>query len=177
MTVYKGRWEAIRGPLVVLAILAALVLTIYLFVAPGFFKYFFMVLLLVFVPLLYSGLVLKITIDDKKMVVVRPLTRVSVRFEDVALCAVHAIEDEKHLIYAFVKEKRRGVYTVKGVRPKLPFEEVVKMAEKEEDYVDLDVNFSRAKKLPVSFVENGEELKDRFLKEVGKYHIKVMEEK
>lgn len=177
MTVYKGRWEAIRGPLAVLGILIALALIIYLFLPHGFFSYFFIALLLLFVPLAYSGLILKITIDDKKLVVVRPLTRVTVRFEDVALCAVHAIEEGKHLIYAFVKQKHRGIYTVKGVRPKLPFEEIVRMATREEDYVDLDVNFSRAKKLPVSFVENGEELKDRFLMEVGKHHVKIMEEK
>jgi hypothetical protein len=41
----------------------------------------------------------------------------------------------------------------------------------------LDINFNRAKKLPVSFVENGEELKDKFIMEVGKYHVKIIEEK
>jgi len=38
------------------------------------------------------------------------------------------------------------------------------------------VNFNRAKKIPVSFVENGEELKDRFLLEVGKHQVKIMKE-
>lgn len=177
MTEYKGRWDAIKGPLVVLGILISLALIIYLFFPLGFFSYFFIALLLVFVPLAYSGIILKITIDDKRLVVVRPLTRVTVRFEDVALCAVHTIEEGKYLIYAFVKEKHRGIYTVRGVRPKLPFEEVVKMATKEEGYVDLDMNFSRSKKLPVSFVENNEELKDRFLMEVGKHHVKIIDEK
>lgn len=177
MTEYKGRWDAIKGPLIVLLILISLALIIYLAFQPSFLKYFFIVLLLLFVPITYSGIVMKITIDDKKLVVVRPLTRVTVRFEDVALCAVHGIEEGKHIIYAFVKEKRRGKDTVRGIKPKLPFAEVVKMAESDDDNISLDVNFSRAKKLPVSFVEKGEELKDRFLMEVGKHHIKIIEEK
>jgi hypothetical protein len=49
------------------------------------------------------------------------------------------------------------------------------MAERDEN-IDLDINFTRAKRLPVSFVEGGEELKDRFMAEVGKYHIKIMYE-
>ncbi|KUO73506.1 MAG: hypothetical protein APF77_12175 [Clostridia bacterium BRH_c25] len=176
MIEYKGRWDAIKGPLVVLSIIIAIVLIIYLFIPKGFFAYFFMVLLLVFIPLTYSGLVLKITADEKKIVVVRPFTRMSVKYEDVALCAVHCIDEGKYLIYAFVKQRYRRGYTVKGVRPRLSFDEVVKMASKDED-INLDINFNRAKKIPVSFVENSEELKDRFMMEVGKYHVRIMEDK
>lgn len=176
MTEYKGRWEAIKGPLVVLSILMAIVLILYLFVPKGFFTYFFIVLLLMFVPLLYSGLVLKIAISEKRLVVVRPLTRTTVKFEDVALCAVHCVDEGKYLIYAFVKQRYRKGYTVKGIKPKLPFDEVVKMSLQNEDF-DLDINFNRAKKIPVSFVENCEELKDRFLMEVGKYHVRIIDDK
>jgi len=176
VTEYKGRWDAMKGPLAVLSIMIAIVLILYLFVPKGFFTYFFIVLLLMFVPLLYSGLVLKITIDEKKLAVVRPLTRMTVKFEDVALCAVHCVEEGKYLIYAFVKHRYRGGYTVKGIKPKLPFDEVVKMSSKAED-INLDMNFSRAKKIPVSFVENSEELKDKFLMEVGKYHVRIMDDK
>ena len=176
MTEYKGRWDAMRGPLVMLSILIALVLIIYAFMPKGFFAYFFIALLLIFVPLSYSGLVLKIIVDEKKLVVVRPFTRVSVKFEDVGLCAVHCVEDGRYLIYAFVKQRYRGGYTVKGIRPKLPFDEIVKMASKDEN-INLDINFNRAKKIPVSFVENCEGLKDRFLMEVGKYHVRIMDDK
>lgn len=175
MTEYKGHWDAIKGPLVVLSSIIAIVLIIYLFIPHGFWAYFFIVLLLLFVPLTYAGLVLTITIDEKKLVVVRPLTRMTVKFEDVALCAVHCVEEGKYLIYAFVKQRYRGGYTVKGIKPKLPFDEIVKMSSKNEN-IDLDINFSRAKKIPVSFVENCEELKDRFLMEVGKYHVRIMDD-
>lgn len=176
MTEYKGRWEAIRGPLIMLSILIALAIIIYFFIPHGFWAYFFIVLLLIFVPLAYSGIVLKITINEKKLVVIRPFTRTSVKFEDVALCAVHCVEEGKHLIYAFVKQRYRRGYTVKGIRPKLPFDEVVKMSSRDED-IDLNINFNIAKKIPVSFVHGGVELKDRFLIEVGKYHVKVMDER
>lgn len=175
MTEYKGRWEAIRGPLVALSILIAIAAILFLFLPHSFWTYFFIVILLLFAPLAYSGLILKITINEKKIVVVRPFTRMTVKFEDVALCAVHNIEEGKNLIYAFVKQRYRKGYTVKGIRPRLPFDEVVRMAEKDEN-IDLDINFTRAKRLPVSFVEGGEELKDRFMTEVGKYHIKIMYE-
>ncbi len=156
-----------------LSILIASIIIIYLVVPHGFWAYFFIVLLLLFIPLAYSGLVLKITINEKKIVVVRPFTRVSVRFEDVALCAVHCVEEGRSLIYAFVKTRYRGGYTVKGIRPKLPFDEVVKIAAKDED-INLDINFNRAKRIPVSFVDGGEELKNRFMTEVGKYHVRIM---
>ncbi|HOR85077.1 MAG TPA: hypothetical protein PLL98_01200 [Bacillota bacterium] len=176
MTEYRGRWSAIKGPLIVLSVIIALVLTIYLFIPKGFFTYFFIALLLAFTPLAYSGLVLKIKIDENKLVVVRPFTRTTVRFEDVALCAMHCVEEGSYLIYAFVKQRYSKGYTVKGVKPKLPFDEVIKMSLDKED-INLDINFSRAKKVPLSFVENSEELKDRFMMEVGKYHVKIMENK
>lgn len=176
MTEYKGRWEAIRGPLIMLSILIALAAIIYFFIPHGFWAYFFIVLFLIFVPFAYNGIILKITIDEKKLVVVRPLARIPVKFEDVALCAVHCIEEGKHIIYAFVKQTYRGGYTVKGIRPKLPFDEVVKMASEDEN-IDLNINFNMAKKIPVSFVHGGVELKDRFIMEVDKYHVKVREDK
>lgn len=176
MTEYKGRRDAIRGPLAVLAAIIAVIGIIYMFMPKGFLAYFFIGLLLLFVPVIYSGLVLKITADDKKVVVVRPLTRVTVKYEDVALCAVHCIEEGRYLIYAFVKQRYRGGYAVRGIRPKLSFEEIVKIANKNEN-VDLDINFNRAKKIPVSFVEDGEKLKDRFLMEVGKHHVRIMDDK
>ncbi|HQL36060.1 MAG TPA: hypothetical protein PLG67_05630 [Bacillota bacterium] len=174
MTEYRGRWEAIRGPLIVIAAIIALITFIYAFAPRGFWAYFFIGLLLLFIPPVYSGLILKIKISDKKIVIIRPFTRVAIKFENVALCAVHCVEDGKYLLYAFVKQRYRGGYTVKGIKPKLPFDEVVKMSLKEE-CLDLDVNFNRAKKIPVSFVENCEELKDRFLLEVGKHHVKITE--
>ena len=176
MTEYKGRWEAIRGPLIVLSIMIAFMLIIYLLIPKGFFTYFFIVLLLALIPLPYSGLVLKILIDEKRLVIVRPFTRTTVKFEDVALCALNCIEQEKYLIYAFVKQRYHRGYTVKGIKPKLPFDEVIKMSSQDED-MNLDMNFSRAKKIPVSFVENCEELKDRFMAEVGKYHVRIMDDK
>jgi hypothetical protein len=173
VTEYKGRWDAIKGPLVVLSILIALIIIIYLFLPHSFWTYFFIVLILLFVPLVYSGLILKITINEKKIVVVRPFTSVTVKFEDVALCAVHCVDEGKSLIYAFVKTRYRRGYTVKGIRPRLSFDEVVRIASKDEN-IDLDINFNRAKRIPVSFVECGEELKDRFMMEVGKYHVRIM---
>ncbi|MGE5676650.1 MAG: hypothetical protein ACM3ZR_01170 [Pseudomonadota bacterium] len=175
MTTYKGRWEAIRGPLAVLAVMFAIVFIIFFFIPRGFFSYFFIALILFFVPLTYSGIILRIVVDDKKLVIFRPLTITVVRFEDVALTAVHCIEEGKYLIYAFVKARGFKGYTVKGIKPRLPFEEIVKLASKDED-INLDMNFSRAKKIPLSFVENAEELKDRFLFEVGKHHVRIMDD-
>lgn len=176
MTEYKGNWDAIKGPLIMLSVLTFLVAYIYFFLTHGFWAYFFIVILLLFVPLAYSGLILKITINEKKLVVVRPLSRTSVKFEDVALCAVHCIEEGKFLIYAFVKQRYKRGYSVKGIKPKLPFDEIVKIANKDEN-IDLDINFNKAKKIPVSFVQGGAELKDRFLLEVGKHHIRIMDDK
>jgi len=175
VTKYKGRWDAIKGPLLVFILMIAIILTIYFFIPKGFFNYFFIVLLLFFMPLVYSGLVLSINIDDKKLIIVRPFTRTAVKFADVAVCAVHCIEDDKYLLYAFVRKRDFKGYTVRGIKPRLPFEEVVRISTQEGN-IDLDVNFNRAKKIPVSFVENSEELKERFLREVGRHHVKIMDD-
>lgn len=175
VTKYKGRWDAIRGPLLVLLVMVAMILTIYFFIPKGFFTYFFIVLLLLFIPLVYSGLILSISIDDKKLVIVRPFTRTTVIYANVALCAVHCIEEGKYLIYAFVRKRDFKGYTVRGVKPRLSFEDVVRISAGE-DSADLNLNFNRARKIPVSFVENGEDLKDRFMLEVGKHHVKIMDD-
>lgn len=176
MTEYKGNWKAVKGPSIVMVIIISMVLIIYLFIPHGFLPYFFIILLLSFVPITYTGLVLKIKIDDKKLIIVRPFTRTTVKFENVALCAVHCVEEGRYLIYAFVKQRYRGGYTAKGIKPKLPFDEVIKLSSKNED-IDLDINFNKAKKIPVSFVENSEELRDRFMTEVGKHHVRIMDDK
>ncbi len=172
VTEYRGRWSSIKGPLIGLSAIIILVSALYLFTQRNFIIYFLIALFLAFVPLAYSGLILKIRIDEKGLVVIRPLTRTAVRFEDVALCVMHCVEEDSYLIYAFVRQRGSKGYTVKGIKPKLPFDEVIKRSLNDES-MEMDLNFSKAKKIPVSFVENGGELKDRFMEEVGRYHARI----
>ncbi len=174
MTEYKARPEAIKGPAVMLAIMVALLLTIFFFFPKGFLTYFLMGLILIFVPLAYSGVILKITMDDKKIVVVRPFSRLTVRIEDIAFCAVHGLDDGRHLVYAFVKRRHKGMDCVRGVKQKKPFGEIIREASKDDGCVDLDINFNMAKKLPVSFVEDAEALKDRILEAVNRKNEKYL---
>lgn len=174
MTEYKARPEAIKGPAITLAIMIAFELLIYFFFPKGFLTYFFMGLILVFIPLVYSGVILKIIMDDKKVVVVRPFTRLMIKIEDIAFCAVHGLDDGRHLIYAFVKKRYKGMDCVKGIKQKKPFEEIIREAMKDEECVDLDINFNMAKKIPVSFVEDAEALKDRIIGAVNRKNEKYL---
>ncbi|MPN48440.1 hypothetical protein SDC9_196047 [bioreactor metagenome] len=47
------------------------------------------------------------------------------------------------------------------------------MSDTSKDF-SFDINFNKAAKIPVSFVENGEELKDEILKRINAEHVRVL---
>lgn len=137
-----------------------------------FLKVFLLAITLPFAHLAYMGMIQKITLDDATLAVHRPLWVSKIKIEDIAFCAVHGLEEGKSLVYCFVRRRfRPGVV---GIKSKESFDTLVEMLMKDQGnfQTDLDINFHRAKKIPVSFVASGEQLKDALLLAVDKAHLK-----
>ncbi len=177
MEIYKGAKNSIKGPIIAVIIITALIVgTLYL-LQLTFAGILVSLLLFMLWMFAYKGIILKITIDENRIVVVRPLTRTSLRLDDIVFCAVHGIDENSSLVYAFIKKKAQGITTVRGIKPVKPFEEIIRIISDEEAKAELDVNFNMAAKIPVAFVEKGEELKDIILAKVSENQNKILYKK
>lgn len=135
------------------------------------------VLFFIFIPvsfMVYKGLVLKITLDDEKIKIYRPLYVNTIYFKDVAFCALHGIDNERALLYAFVRKKWTKSNGVRGIKSNLSFKEIIKVVSQDEGNTNLDINFNMAEKVPLSFVENSEELKNQILINVNNKHKEIL---
>lgn len=174
LKIYKGMKNSIKGPIIAVIIISALIFGNFYLLKISFASVLIGLLLLLLWTFAYSGIVLRITIDEGRIVVVRPITRIKVNIDDIVFCAVHGIDDNSSLIYTFMKRKIKGIISVKGIKPIKPYEEIVKIISDEQAKTELDVNFNMAAKIPVSFVEDGEELKATILAEVNKNQNKIL---
>lgn len=174
METYKGKTEEIKGPIITVIVLAVVIFCLLVFVPHGIGLYIAIAFLLMILMFAYKGIVLKIIIDDTKIIIIRPITRSRIKIKNIAFCAVHEIDEEKSIIYSFVKQKYGKTYGVKGVKSKKNFNEIVKLVADDKAKSDLDVNFNKAEKIPVSFVENGEALKQKILDKVSKNQLSIL---
>ncbi len=172
--IYKGSKENTKGPAIVFLVLLLLATILLIFARSNWFAVFMAVLFLFPLPMIYSGIILNIQLDNEKIVVQRPLGKQVIKFSDIAFCAVNGLEDNKFLIYAFKKRKKKGVISVKGVRENIPYHEIVRRMSDTQNTFDFDINFNQAAKIPVAFVENGVELKDAILKQINAEHVKLL---
>lgn len=120
----------------------------------------------------YKGLILSITVDDQKIRIYQPLNIKTIKFDDIAFCAVHGIDDDTTLLYAF---KRRWSFKgdrVSGIKSNKSFDEIVEIISEDEGNTDLNINFNMASKVLISFVQNGDNLRDKILANVNKRHKK-----
>ena len=155
---------------VILFIASAIVV----FVPGVYLRAFFLVLVLPFLSFAYSGFILKITIDDNFIRIYRPGLTQSIAIGDIAFCAIHDLADGKSLVYCFTRKRWFGRDGVTGIKSKQGFDSIVMMLMDDNGNfeTDLDINFHRAKKIPVSFVEDGDQLKNLILKAVDLSHVK-----
>lgn len=172
--IYKGSKENTKGPIIVFVVLLILAAILLIFAWKNGFAIFMAVLLLFPLPMIYSGIILNIQLDEEKIIVQRPLGKQVIKFSDIAFCALNGLEDNKFLIYAFKKRKKHGIISVSGIKQNIPYHDVVKKMSDNKNTFDFDINFNKAAKIPVSFVENGVELKDEILKRINAEHVRVL---
>lgn len=128
------------------------------------------ILLLIFVIITwqtYKGLILSITVDEQKIRIYKPFNIRTIKFDDIAFCAVHGIDDDTTLLYAFTRQKYGKGDRVKGIKSNKSFSEIIKIVSEDEGNTDLNINFNMASKVLISFVQNGDVLKDKILATVN----------
>ncbi|SHI81790.1 hypothetical protein [Lutispora thermophila] len=174
MTVYKGKASNLKGTSLVMLGFIAMILIIYFFTERGFLPWFFIISLALMCIPVYGGMILKITMDEKKVVIRRPLSWKTLKLSQIAFCAVHDIGEGKSTLFVFVKYKWGNDYRIKGVKSTMSYDEIIKALKKGGRIQDLKVNFNKAVKVPVSLVENGDELKERILDCVEGHHFNAV---
>lgn len=174
MTVYKGKKSTLKWTGITILSFIGLIFIIYFFTKRGFLPWFFMISLFLMCIPAYNGMIVNISIDESKVVIRRPLSWKTLKISRIAFCAVHDIGEGKSLLFVFTIQGSGHSKSIKGIKSKMPYEETMKALEKGGRIQDVKVNFNKAVKVPVSMVENGEELKKRILDSVDAHHYKAV---
>lgn len=174
MKEYKGKPKTISGLGIAIGILGTAILGILIIVGLNWVTGLISAFIAFIISFLYKGMIIKITIDKDKVEIYKPLGKKTIKFSNMAFCMVHGIDETDSIIYAFVKKKIGRTTGVKGVKQNLSFEEIVKIINKSNENIDLDINFNMAEKIPVSLVENTEELKHDILAILGGHQKKIL---
>lgn len=174
MTLYKGNRKTMMLAGISLLCFIALILIIYFFTERGFLPWFFMIILFFMCIPAYNGMIVSISMDDKKVVIRRPLSFQTINLSQAAFCAVHDVGEGKSLLFVFIRQRWGKGHRIKGIKSRLSYEEVIDALSKGGRVQDLKVNFNRAVKVPVSMVENGDELKERILDSIDRRHCKAV---
>jgi len=173
MTIYKGKKRNLKTTGIVFLSFVAMILALLLFTQRGFFPWLFTVLLILMCIPTYSGMILNIKMDENKLEINRPFSRQTLKISSIAFCAVHDIGEGQSILYIFPKQKWAGREKIKGIKTNMSYEEAVEALSKGGRVEGLKVNFNKAFKVPVSLVENGDELKERILDKVDELNCKI----
>lgn len=170
MTVYPGKKGNLRGTSLVVLTITAIILSIFFFTKRGIFAWFIMICLAFLIPLVYKGMILKITLYDDRIVIRRPLSWQTIKIADIAFCAVHDIGEGNFTLYSFMKVKKKDDIKIIGIKSDKPYDEVMKTMKKGGKLDGVQINFNKADKIPIALVENSSELKEKILDNVDIQH-------
>jgi hypothetical protein len=174
MKEYQGKPKALMGLGIAIGVLGAIILGTLIIVGVNGITIITAALLALIISFLYKGMVLKITIDNERIRIFKPLGIKTIKFSNIAFCMVHGIDETNSIIYAFVKKRVGNRTGVKGIKQQISFEDAVKIINKSEDSLDFDINFSMAEKITVSFVQNSDELKNEILVILGGHQKRII---
>lgn len=170
MTVYPGKKGNLRGTSLVVLTIVAIILSIYFFTKRGVFAWFIMICLAFLIPLVYKGMILKITLYDNRIVIRRPVSKQTIKITDIAFCAVHDIGEGNFTLYSFMKVKTKDDIKITGIKSDKSYDEVMKTMKKGGKLEGVKINFNKADKIPIALVENSNDLKERILDNVDIQH-------
>lgn len=122
----------------------------------------------------YKGLILSITVDDQRIRVYKPFNISTIKFDNIAFCAVHGIDEDTSLLYAFTRKKNSKGDRVKGIKSNKSFDEIVRIISKDQGDTELNINFNMSSKVCISFVKDGDILRDKILATVNERHKKIL---
>ncbi|WP_291634958.1 hypothetical protein [Clostridium sp.] len=174
MEKFKGKPDSIRKLGIIFIISSLLTVVIFVFIPNFGLKIFLLIICILFALYSYKGLIISINIDDQKIKIYKPLNVTTIKFDNVAFCAIHGIDEETTLLYAFMRKKWFKRDRVSGISSKKSFDEIVKIVSQDEGNTDLNINFNMAFKVLTSFVLNGDVLRDKILSAVNERHKKII---
>lgn len=174
MKEYKGKHKTILGLGIAIGILGAAALTTLLIYGANWITILISGFVAFIISFLYKGLILKITIDQDSIKIYKPLSIKNIKFKNIAFCMIHGINETDSIIYAFVKMRRGKTTKVRGIKQDISFEEAVRTINRAHENLDLDINFNMAEKIPVSLVEDTEDLKNEILTTLGGHQKKIL---
>jgi hypothetical protein len=174
MEKFNGKPDSLKKLGVSFTISLLLALVSYIFISNVILKTVLMVIFITGAWQFYKGLILSITVDDHKIKIYKPLNIRTIKFDDIAFCAVHGIDDDTTLLYAFTRKRHIKGDRISGIKSKKSFDEVVKLISEDEGNTDLNINFNMASKILISFVQQGDILKDKILANVNERHRKIL---
>lgn len=174
MTVYLGKKDNLKYTSIAFLSFIALILILFFFTKRGFFPWFFMISLFLMMIPTYKGMVSKISMDENKIIISRPLSREIINIPHIAFCAVHNIGEGKSTLYVFLRKKKGESYRIKGIKSQKSYEEIMEALSKGGRPEGIQVNFNKAAKVPVALVENGDELEEKILDSVDMHHYNAV---
>ncbi|WP_291641841.1 hypothetical protein [Clostridium sp.] len=174
MDKFTGKRDSIikLGSIFTISVLLAIVS--YLYIDNVALEIIMMVIFILSAFNTYKGLILSITVDNQKIKIYKPFGIKTIKFDNIAFCAVHGIDDDTTLLYAFTRKKGIKVEGVSGIKSRKSFNEIVRIISDDEGDTDLNINFNMASKVLISFVENGDALRDKILAKVNERHKKII---
>lgn len=170
MLVYPGKKGNLKGTFLVALTIIAIILSIFIFTKRGVFAWFIMACLAMLLPLVYKGMILSIKLDDKKIIITRPLSWQKIKISNIAFCAVQDIGEGNFTLYSFLKEKKKDGIKIIGIKSEKTYDEVLKAMRKGGKLEGIQVNFNKAEKIPIALVENSDDLKEKILDNVDIEH-------
>ncbi|MGH4118038.1 hypothetical protein [Clostridium sp.] len=170
MEKFAGKRDSIIKLGSIFTISTLLAIVSYLYISNVVLKIIMLMIFIICAYNVYKGLILSITVDDQKIKIYKPFGIQTIKFDNIAFCAVHGIDDDTTLLYAFTRKKGLKGDRVSGIKSKKSFNEIVKIISQDEGNTDLNINFNFASKVLISFVENGDALRDKILTKVNERH-------
>ncbi len=170
MVVCRGKAGNLKGTFLVALTIIAIIASILIFTKRGVFAWFIVICLGFLIPLVYKGMVLKISLDENKIVITRLLSWQRIKLSDIAFCAVHDIGEGNFTLYTFMKEKRGNDIRIIGVKSEKTYDEVMETMKRGGKLDGVQINFNKATKIPIALVENSDELKEKILDNVDIHH-------
>lgn len=174
MEKFKGKPNSLKKLGIIFIISTLLALVSLIFIPNIILKTILLIIFIVTGWQVYKGLIFAIAVDDQKIKIYKPFGIKTIKFDNIAFCAVHGIDDDTTLLYAFTRKKCRTGDRVRGIKSNKSFDEIVKIISADEGNTDLNINFNMASKILISFVENGDILKDKILATVNERHKKII---
>lgn len=174
MWVYQGKKGNLKATSIVTLSCIAIILLLFFFTKRGFFPWFFIISLFLIIIPSYKGMILKISMDEDRIIISRPLSHELIKIPDISFCAVHDIGEGNSTLYVFLRKKSGQTYRIKGIKSEKTYEEIMEALSKGGRPEGVKVNFNKASKIPVSLVENGNELKEKILDSVDAHHYNAV---